>query len=670
MNKLLVAVGALKNLGKKDDKPSSMELEEEVEELRRRNRQLTRQLDELQLFRNLIDASNDAVYVADSVTGRFLEVNEQSCKTLGYSREELLCMKVPEIDYDLNSSGDWEKHILKLKADNSLVLERFHQTRDGDTFPVEINIKLIERASDSYVIGIARDISEQRRIRENLIEEKNKLEAVLAALGDGLTVQDTNFRILYQNAAHRRKQGEQVGKYCYQAYQDKPEVCEGCLLEKCFADGMVHRRETSAAMENGVIHMEVSASPVKDAHGNIVAGIETIRDITERKDLEDQLLQAQKMEAVGRLSSGIAHDFNNLLTTIVGYSDLLLMSLAEKGMPDREELQDNLISIREAGGKATTLTRQLLAFSRKQAMELRVVDLNQIIENFVKILGRLIGDDIQFEMKLEPGLGNIKADSGQIEQILMNLAVNARDAMPEGGRLYLETGKVIINEDYARRQGDLAPGPYVALTLTDTGEGISSGDKGKIFDPFFTTKSQGEGTGLGLSTVHGIVMQHKGTITVISEPAGGTTFKILLPVTEKGVEENDRLPESVVLQGQEKVLVVDDEPSIRSLILDTLSPMGFEVLEAGSGEEALHLCREMKVPPDLLLTDLVMPEMKGRELARRLTDLFPELKVLFMSGYPDQFMAEASPEEEADFLSKPIVPSILIDKLHKVLELP
>ncbi|MFP3982653.1 MAG: PAS domain S-box protein [Desulfurivibrionaceae bacterium] len=672
MKKLLEAVNPLSALARKNNQRPYDQLEKEVEELRRQNREMTEHLHEAQFFGDLIDASNDAVYMVDPAAGRFLEVNKQACKLLGYSREELLNMDVFDVDCNIKTPEDWQSHIQQLKAEKSVILESLHQTRSGDTFPVEINTKLIERDSESFVVGIARDIRERRRIEDNLIEEKNKLEGILAALGDGLTVQDTNFKILYQNHVHRRKQGDHLGEYCYRAYQNRTGICEGCLLVKCFADGQVRRRETSATTENGVIHMEVSASPVRDAYGNIVAGVETIRDITDRKSLEAQLVQAQKMEAVGRLTSGIAHDFNNLLSTIMGYSDLMLMDIAEGEIPDMEKSKKELEAIHEAGEKATTLTRQLLAFSRKQALELQVVDLNQIIENITRVLSRLIGEDINLELNLQPGLGNIKADPGQIEQILMNLTINARDAMPQGGSLYIESGRITIDEEYANRHEGITPGPYAALIITDTGEGILKEDQPNIFDPFFTTKPTGKGTGLGLATVHGIVKQHGGHVFVYSEPGKGTTFKIMFRETAGEAEEYGQSEQTAVtLQGKEKILVVDDESAIRKLVLDILRPLGFELLEAGSGEEALNICREMEEPPALLLTDLIMTDMDGRKLAEQLSSLHPEIKIIFMSGYTDNIIVEGGElKAGVNYLAKPIIPSDLISKLKNVLGRP
>lgn len=672
MKKLLEAVNPLSAMARKSDQPPYNQLKKEVEELRRQNREMAEHLHEAQFFGDLIDASNDAVYMLDPATARFLEVNKQACKVLGYSREELLDMDVFDVDCIIKTPEDWQKHIQQLKADKSVILDSLHQSREGDTFPVEVNVKLIERNSESFVVGIARDIRERRRIEDNLIEEKNKLEGILAALGDGLTVQDTNFKILYQNHVQRRKQGDHLGEYCYKAYHNRNGICDGCLLVKCFADGQVRRRETSANTENGLIHMEVSASPIRDAYGNIVAGVETVRDITERKNLEAQLVQAQKMEAVGRLTSGVAHDFNNLLSTIMGYSDLILMDIADGEIPDLEKCKKELEAIHEAGEKATTLTRQLLAFSRKQVLELQVVDLNHIIENITRVLGRLIGEDISLELNLQPGLGNIKADPGQIEQILMNLTINARDAMPQGGRLFIETSRFTIDEEYADRHEGITPGPYAALIITDTGEGISKEDQENIFDPFFTTKPTSKGTGLGLATVHGIVKQHGGNIFVYSEPGKGTTFKILFRETAGEVEEYGQSQQPPVsLQGQEKILVVDDEPAIRTLIVEILRPLGFELLEAGSGEEALDACRGMEEPPALLLTDLIMTDMDGRKLAEELSSLHPEIKIIFMSGYTDNIIVEGGAlKAGVNYLAKPIIPSDLISKLKNVLGRP
>ncbi|HEX5855033.1 MAG TPA: ATP-binding protein, partial [Thermoanaerobaculia bacterium] len=391
------------------------------------------------------------------------------------------------------------------------------------------------------------------------------------------------------------------------------------------------------------------------------------RDVTERGALEEQLRQSQKMEAVGRLAGGIAHDFNNLLTVIGGYGELLLNAVP-RGDPNREPLEE----IVAAGERAASLTRQLLAFSRKQILMPELLDLNSIVAGMDKMLRRLIGEDVDFVTRLDTSAGRVRADPGQLEQVIMNLAVNARDAMPRGGKLTIETANADLDEVYARRHAPVATGPYVMLAVSDTGVGMDAETQARIFEPFFTTKEKGKGTGLGLSTVFGIVNQSGGNVWVYSEPGKGTTFKIYLPRVEEAPmphETPSGLYSSV--QGTETILVVEDEVSIRTLARKVLESVGYRVVEAKSGPEALELVRRSGDPIHLLLTDLVMPEMAGTELASRLLESRPELRILYMSGYSDDAVVRHGLlDHRHHFLPKPFTPQVLLRKVREVLEAP
>jgi len=389
-------------------------------------------------------------------------------------------------------------------------------------------------------------------------------------------------------------------------------------------------------------------------------------DLTEQKKLEDQFRQSQKMEGIGRLASGVAHDFNNLLTTIMGYADLALMSLAED-----DPLRGNLEEIKGGGERAVSLTRQLLAFSRKQILQPVVLDLNGVITGFVKMLERLIGEDVELETVLASELKRVEADPGQMEQIIMNLVINARDAMPEGGKLTIETANVDLDEAYARHHGiELGPGPYVMLGVTDAGTGMDDKTKSLIFEPFFTTKEVGKGTGLGLSTVYGIVKQSGGYIWVYSEPGEGTTFKVYLPAVEKEATQAQKEQTSPDdLTGSETILIVEDDDALRKLACKILEPQGYSILEAQNGIEALKVSEEHGDQIHLMITDAVMPQMGGRELAERLRPLRPDLKVIYMSGYTDNAILHhgvLSPEIE--FLEKPFTPARLKRKVREVLD--
>jgi len=380
---------------------------------------------------------------------------------------------------------------------------------------------------------------------------------------------------------------------------------------------------------------------------------------------EDQFRQAQKMEAVGRLAGGVAHDFNNLLTVILGFSENALLSLDE-----RDPLRSDLDEIRKAGERAATLTRQLLAFSRKQVLQPKVLDLNEMIVATEKMLRRLIGEDIELVTRPSPDLGKLKADPGQVEQVILNLVVNARDAMPRGGTLILETANADLDENYAGGHPGARVGRFVTLAVTDTGTGMTDEVKARLFEPFFTTKEQGKGTGLGLSTVYGIVKQSGGNIDVSSELGRGTTFKIFLPRVEGRNESTFRRRlQAAHVKGKETILLVEDEEAVRSLARGVLARHGYTVLEARHGGEALLLCERSTAPIQLVLTDMVMPGMTGSELVRRLRDVRPCGKTLFMSGYTDTSLIQLPDSaSDEDFLQKPFSPQSLLNKVREVLD--
>ncbi|HEX4602218.1 MAG TPA: response regulator [Gemmatimonadales bacterium] len=409
--------------------------------------------------------------------------------------------------------------------------------------------------------------------------------------------------------------------------------------------------------------VQLSVRAVRTRDGAIEYYETFVRDVTEQRRLEGQLLQAQKMEAVGRLAGGVAHDFNNLLTVILSYSDLLLEDLPAEA-PDRDDVQE----IRKAAIAASSLTRQLLAFSRQQVLEPRVLDVNAVVAGTEKLLTRLLGEDVHLTTTLAQDLGTVKVDPGQLEQIIMNLAVNARDAMPRGGRLTIETGNVEMDEVYVRGHPLAQPGRYVMLAVSDTGVGMDAVTQARIFEPFFTTKEVGKGTGLGLATVYGIVKQSGGSIWVYSEPGHGTSFKIYLPRVDGPAEPAPAaLPQ--VVDGSETVLVVEDVAAVRVVAREMLERHGYTVLEAADGAMALGLAEKHYGEIQLLLTDVVMPDVSGRELADRLVALRPQLKVLFMSGYTDDAIVRHGVLQEGiAYLQKPFTRDSLARKVRKVLD--
>jgi len=413
-----------------------------------------------------------------------------------------------------------------------------------------------------------------------------------------------------------------------------------------------------------LLTVQLSVRAVRNRAGQVEYYETFVRDVTDQRRLQQQVLQSQKMEAVGRLAGGIAHDFNNLLTVITSYSDLLLEDLAPG-----DAKRDDLEQVRKAADGAAALTRQLLAFSRQQAVEPRVVSLNTVVEGLHKILRRVIGEDIELTTTLAPDLGAVRADVGQLEQVLMNLAVNARDAMPTGGRLTVETANVEHDPDYARDREAAAVRQFAMLAVSDTGCGMDEATKARIFEPFFTTKEPGKGTGLGLATVYGIVKQAGGFIWVYSEPGQGTSFKIYLPEVDATAERTTAVAGARAPRGTETVLLVEDAAAVRAVTKQVLERQGYVVLEAPDGEAALRLAQQHRGPIHLLLTDVVLPRVSGRELAERLTQVRPDMKVLYASGYTDDSVVRHGILELGTaYLQKPFSPESLARKVRNVLD--
>ncbi len=431
------------------------------------------------------------------------------------------------------------------------------------------------------------------------------------------------------------------------------------------AGGEVRNVEVDLLRKDGTIMpVLVNAIAVTDSAGRFLMSNATLIDIAARRSLEQQLRHAQKLEAVGRLAGGIAHDFNNILTVIIGYSGLALDNLSP-GDPLYEPIHD----IRKAGERASALTTQLLAFSRRQILRPRVFDLNAVVADMDKMLRRLIGEDVELHAVLDPELGRVRADLGQIEQVIMNLAVNARDAMPAGGKLTIRTRNFELGATPASRPPSLAPGCYVVLAVSDTGQGIDEEVQAHIFEPFFTTKQVGTGTGLGLSTVYGIVEQSGGHIAVSTRKAGGTTFEIYLPRVDEALSAVEPVPALAAAHGQETILLVEDEAMVRTLSRQILETAGYTVLEASSAGEALSHCDSHAGAIDLLITDVVMPQMGGPELATRISDRRPSVPVLYVSGYTeDAIVHRGALECGTSFLQKPFRPDDLRRKVRQVLE--
>ena len=522
-----------------------------------------------------------------------------------------------------------------------------------------------ERGQVYRIAGVVSDVTERKRAEELIRQLSQAVEQSPA----GVVITDTAGTIQYIN----RKASELTGYTVAEAVGKNPRIFKsgktppGAYRE--LWETVTGGREWHGLLENqrkdGRLWWNAATiSPIRNAEGTVTHFLAIQQDVTDQRLLEDQLRQAQKMEAVGRLAGGVAHDFNNLLTVISSYSELLLGDLPAAD-PRRADLEE----IRKAAGGAAALTRQLLAFSRKQVLQPTVLDLNAVVAGADKMLKRLIGEDIDLVSVLSPDVGAVRADAGQVEQVIMNLAVNARDAMPEGGKLTIETANLELDATYTDQHRAVSPGAYVLLSVSDTGTGMDEHTKARVFEPFFTTKEQGKGTGLGLATVYGIVKQSGAFIWVYSELGRGTTFKIYFPRVEDvaSAPAAPTAPES--LRGTETVLVAEDAAAVRAVIQQVLASHGYQVLEAADGRSALELGARHEGPVHLLVTDVVMPEMSGRQLADRLQERRPTLKVLFVSGYTDDaIVRHGILEPGIAFLQKPFTPEALARKVREALD--
>ena len=508
-------------------------------------------------------------------------------------------------------------------------------------------------------------------VRRALVEREELFRLISENAADMIAVVDVEGRRLYNSPSY----GKILG-YTPQDLEDMPSIEQIHPDDRERVDKAAQEAKLTGAGQSveyrmrhkngGWRTLESKASTILNEHGAVERLVIVNRDVTERKQLEDQFRQAQKMEAVGRLSGGVAHDFNNLLGVIIGYGEVL----QEKLPAADEAVRVSVEQVLKAGHRAASLTRQLLAFSRQQALDPKVMDLNAVVRDMEKMLQRLIGEDMKLKTDLEPGLGRIKADQSQIEQAILNLAVNARDAMPAGGKLTLATSNFHMDKDFIRRYPyPVQVGDYVLLTVADNGMGMDAATQARIFEPFFTTKEVGKGTGLGLSMVYGIVKQSGGYIEVSSELGSGATFKIYLPAVDAPVAVAPKSGLAVSLRGSETILVAEDEPSLRGLTVQLLRSCGYTVLEANSGEEALKISQEAGGTIHLLLTDVVMPGISGRVLADQLAKQRPEMRVVYASGYTGQAVgAHGVLDEGSHFLPKPFTKEALARKVRAALD--
>ena len=639
----------------------------DVTERERTSAQLRSQERQLQA---IVDAVNDVVLELDG-EGRYLNIWAADESELARPRTELLGKRVEDV-LGLDAArplAEPLRRVLSTGVPESL--EYPLPLADGEHWFLGRLTRLpgIDGGPDSVCMGIT-DISERKRAEEALKVSEAEHRGLIERAPLGIYRTTPEGRLLAANAAFARMLGYEgpdelldrdMAQVVYASPDERARLLSRLGPQDDFATETQWKRKdgTSVVVR---LNIHVVRGPTR--------GIECFEglaeDVTEQRNLEAQFRQAQRLEAVGRLAGGVAHDFNNILTAITGYSELLLADLAADDRR-REDVEE----IRTATQRAAALTRQLLAFSRRQVLQVKVLDLNVVVRTLDRMLRRLIGEDVSLEVALSDGLGAVRADPAQMEQIIMNLAVNARDAMPVGGRLTIESANVVLDETYARVHGGAKPGRYVMLAVSDTGVGMDDVTRSHIFEPFFTTKEPSKGTGLGLATVYGIVKQSGGNIWVYSEPGRGATFRLYMPRVDQQPEDSEQQATLPVAGGHETVLLAEDDASVREVVARALEQMGYRVLRASDGQVALDLARAHSARIALLATDLVMPGMTGRELALALLAERPDLRVIYMSGYADQAVVRHGVLEKGlPYLQKPFSVADLVRKVREVLDAP
>jgi PAS domain S-box-containing protein len=630
-------------------------------ELERRS--LTSRLDDI--TRNAYD-----IILLYDKEGRIVDANDRAIEVYGYERELLFGMtgrdlRAPEALADIGSKWD------RIVDGEGACFETVHRRSDGSVFPVEVCTRLITIDSRTFRQSIIRDISERKRAEETLKMSEQRFRALseqfhtlLDAIPDCIFLTSGN-RISWANKATTRQYGADLagfeGTFCFHTLQKRAEPCEECPALRAIASSQTENTIITTT-DNRTI--DLRTVPVFDADGQVRGVIEIGRDITEQRRTEEQLRHAQKMEAIGTLAGGIAHDFNNILTSVIGYGSLLLMKMAES-----DPLRSNVSHILTAADRAAALTQGLLAYSRKEASDLRSIDLNDIIKRVDRFLSRIIGEDVEMTVIPADAPLTVLGDAGQLEQVLMNLATNARDAMPGGGSLLIESKEADIDESFISFHGFGTAGSYALITVSDTGNGIEEATREHIFEPFFTTKEVGKGTGLGLAIAYGIVKQHRGFINVYSEPGKGTTFRLYFPLTGI-VPQDERKTAPLPARGKgETILVVEDSEHIRDLLRELLSECGYRVIEAADGEEGVERFREKCDEVDLVLMDVIMPRKNGKEAFDEIRAIDPEVKTLFMSGYTADVISRKGIDAAGlDLVTKPVTPGALLAKIREVLD--
>jgi PAS domain S-box-containing protein len=618
----------------------------------------------------IVESSDDAI-IGITLKGIVTDWNPGAERMLGYKRSEMIGQPISRI-LPPDRLGEPSRSLMRLVEGNQVVRhETVRVRKDGQQIHVALTISPL-RDSHGNIVGdsaILRDITERKRIEEAHRRSETSFRSFVQNAPYGILRTTPEGRIVQANpalvemlgyASEQEVLGLQMSTDVYRSPQDRLEATSWSKTQDS-----VQGIEAEWKHKSGrPFTIRSAANVVRDSEGRVEFLEGFIEDISERRAMELQLRQRQKMEAIGRLAGGIAHDFNNLLGVIAGYAELM----AEQVDP-HSDLQPSVTQIQKAADRASGLTRQLLAFSRQQVLETKVLSLNSIVEDMSKMLPRLLGEDIELHVSLDPSPSAVKADQGQIEQVLMNLAVNARDAMPTGGKLIVQTGRVRLNPGQNLKHPSMTPGDYVLLSVRDTGTGMDQQTQTHIFEPFFTTKERGRGTGLGLATVYGFVKQIGGYVWVESAPGVGSTFEIYLPVAAEVAPQNSpclAVPASSPATGT--VLLVEDEESLRTLTRSILEQGGYTVIEASNGPEAVEIATGYCDPIHLLLTDMVMPGMSGKAVAERVGQLHPGIRVAYMSGYIG-FTPRDADHLNGVIIAKPFTRNVLLQKLSEALEL-
>ncbi len=621
-------------------------------------------------YREIFNSTDEAIFIDDALTGRMLDVNEAVLKMYGYgTKEEILSGNIGDLSAgrDGYTEEKAQEYIRKSIVEGTQTFEWLARRKDGTTFWIEITLRKTEIGGMNRILAVGRDVTERKHAEIALRESEERFRGLVEGSSAAIWIHDGQ-RFLYANPAALELSGYTAEELYKMAPMEivHPDFRE---LVKRRSEERMHGTKTPKHYEYQILKKSGEPAWIDFSGASIdyqgrSAIIASAYDISDRKKLEEQLFQAQKMESIGRLAGGVAHDYNNMLGVIIGYSDLLIKKMA-KADPARRSAE----MILAAAKRAADITRQLLAFARREIVSPRVLNPNDEINSLLEMLQRLIGEDKKLKFMPAKDLWNIKIDRTQFDQILVNLSTNARDALEGVGTITIETSEITIDEAYVRNNLDFSPGEYVLISFTDSGTGMSEETRNRSFEPFFTTKAKGQGSGLGLSTIYGIVKQNGGNINVYSELGMGSTFRIYLPRAEGDVESLERIQEEEPINGTETILIVEDQADLLEIAKKCLQEYGYKVLTALSPGEGIRLCESYPGEIHLLLTNVVMPVMNGKELRNRIQAIKPSMKAIFMSGYTADIIAhEGVLDEGVDFVQKPFTPKGLAKKVREVLE--